>query len=163
MDQADTHFRRGRFFAYAPLVLWTVLILILGSGAGSTAHTSRFIKPLIEFFFPDAAPDTFLLIHALIRKAAHLIEYAVLGLLAVRAYRGSSLPTLRRHWAGFAFLTAALVAGIDEFNQSFDTSRTGSGWDVLIDLAGAAAAILICVLVVVRRWYSARREERRHR
>ena len=153
--------RRGRFFAYAPLFLWAVVILVLGSGPGSSAQTSRIIKPIIEFFFPGAAPDTFLLVHAFIRKSAHFIEYAVLGLLAVRAFRRSASPTLRRHWAGFAFLTVVMIAGIDEFNQSFNISRTGSGWDVLLDLAGAVSAILICVAVVVRKWAAARREERR--
>lgn len=134
---------RGRFFAYAPLVLWAALILILGSSAGASAQTSRFIRPLIEFFFPDAPPATFLLVHGFIRKSAHFIEYAVLAFLAARAFSGFSSGSLRKHWIGFSAAGVVGVACLDELNQSFLSSRTGSGWDVLLDLAGGLSGILL--------------------
>ena len=143
--------RRGRFFAYAPLVLWAVLILILGSGAGSTAQTSRFIKPLIEFFFPDAAPDTFLLVHAFIRKTAHFVEYAILAALAARAFSGFSTGWPRRNSILSSAAVVVGVASLDEFNQSFLISRTGSGWDVLLDMAGGAAVLATYYLIRNRR------------
>lgn len=131
--------RRAGFFAYAPPVLWACLILILGSSPGSAAQTSRFIKPLIEFFFPHASPDSFLIIHALIRKAAHFVEYGVLALLAARAFSISGV----RKWAMPAFITSLAVASIDEIGQSFQAARTGSVWDVLLDMAGASAGLLL--------------------
>ncbi len=152
--------RRERIYAYAPLILWAGVILILGGGTGSAAQTSRFIKPLIEFFFPSASPDTFLLVHALIRKAAHFIEYGVLALLAVRAFRRSVVPIVWRHWAAFAFMAAMFVSIIDEVNQSFNAERTGSASDLVLDMAGAAAAIVICVLVNVRRGTMLRQNHR---
>jgi VanZ family protein len=138
---------RDILYAYGPLILWVAVILFLGSGAGSTAQTSRFIKPLIEFFFPGAAPDTFLIVHGFIRKAAHFIEYGVLAILSARAFSSSSSRTLSRHWPGFSMLVVLLVAGVDEFNQSFNTSRTGSGWDIALDAAGAIFALVVFWLV----------------
>jgi hypothetical protein len=46
---------RGRFFRYAPLVLWIGLILFLSSGQASMSNTSRFIRPLLVFLFPNRA------------------------------------------------------------------------------------------------------------
>ena len=137
--------RRGRFFVYAPLIIWIAIILILGSGPGASAQTSRFIRPLIEFFFPSASPDTFLLIHAFIRKAAHFIEYAVLAFLAARVF-----VIGQKHWILLSFAVVAVVAATDEINQSFYSSRSGSGWDVLLDAAGGAVALL-CIAVFRRR------------
>lgn len=142
---------RRRTFAYAPVVLWAVLILVLGSSPGSTAQTSRFIRPLIEFLFPGAAPDTFLLVHAFIRKAAHFIEYGILAILAARAFSGFSTGLTKRHWPGFSLLTVLAVAVIDEANQSFQAARTGSGWDVLLDLTGGIAGLIVYFILRRRR------------
>lgn len=136
---------RGRLIRYAPLVLWIGVILFLSSNQGSMAETSRFIRPIIEFFFPAAAPDTFLIVHALIRKAAHFVEYALLAVFAARAFVGSP------NWGALALLVVLVIAAIDEFNQSIISSRTGSGWDVLLDLSGGVVAI--CILWIAKnRW-----------
>ena len=132
---------RGSILAYAPLILWVGVILFLGSGAGSMAQTSRFIGPLIEFFFPSAAPDTFLIAHAFIRKAAHFFEYAILAILAARAFTRFNSVFASRNWLLLTFLLVIAVATIDEFNQSFQSTRTSSGWDVLLDVVGGVTAL----------------------
>ena len=137
--------------AYASLFLWVVVILILGSGPGASAQTSRIIKPLIEFFFPDASPDTFLVVHAFIRKAAHFIEYAVLALLAARASLTAPIAKIQAKWFLFSLSIALIVAAIDEFNQSFYSTRTGTGWDVLLDLSGAVFALSVLAGIKRRR------------
>jgi VanZ family protein len=137
--------RRGRFFAYAPLVLWIAVILILGSGPGASAQTSRFIRPLIEFFFPDASPDTFLIVHAFIRKSAHFVEYAMLALIAARAFSLSQVTVSVKPLFVLPLVLTAVVAAADELNQSFYNSRTSSGWDVLLDISGGAAAMALLV------------------
>ncbi|MGB7209967.1 MAG: VanZ family protein [Pyrinomonadaceae bacterium] len=139
---------RGRFIRYAPLILWTGVIFFLSSNQGSMAETSRFIRPIIEFFFPTASPDTFLLVHAFIRKTAHFVEYAVLAMFAAKTFFSSSMRPLRDHWYAFSILLVLIVAAIDETNQSTSFSRTGSGWDVLLDLSGGIAAI--CLLWIAQ-------------
>lgn len=127
------------------MFVWVVVILGLGSGAGASNETSRFIKPLLEFLFPGASPETLTIYHGYIRKLAHPTVYGILALLAVRAFYSSNIEYLRNWFAFFAMLLVISVASLDEFNQSFLAARTGTIWDVLLDSAGAAVAILLSV------------------
>lgn len=113
-------------------------------------QTSLIIGPLLEFLFPWASPETFLLLHSLIRKAAHFVEYAILGFLAVRALRPSS-GVVNDYRFALTVLIVAVVASIDEFSQSFLASRTSSSWDVLLDITGGVFAIAVCYFVLRRR------------
>ncbi len=133
---------RGRFYRYAPLILWVGLILFLSTGQASMSNTSRFVRPLLEFLFPNSPEEILIIYHGYIRKLAHITEYAMLAFWASRAFSSSRLMFLRRFWFLFAFLLVALVASIDETNQSYNASRTGSVYDVLLDVSGGAAMIL---------------------
>ena len=124
------------------------MIFFLSSGQGASTQTSRIIRPLLEFFFPAASFETIAFYHGIIRKLAHFTEYAVLGLLACRAF---AELTRRRHLLIFSALLVLAIAVIDETNQSFNPERTGSPVDVLIDLSGGLAAIGIAYLVSRRK------------
>ncbi len=132
---------------YLPLLVWIGVIFFLSSSQGSLNQTSRIIRPLLEFLFPAAPPETLLLYHGLIRKLAHLTEYGVLGALACRAFAASKF---RRYAFVFAALLVLIVAVVDETNQSFNPLRTGSPIDVLIDATGGLLAVLFCYLIM--RW-----------
>ena len=131
----DSFTRRRWLTAYAPLIIWTIFTLGLGSGAASMGETSRFIRPLLEFLFPAADADTLYLYHAAIRKLAHLFQYGVLGLFALHAFTYFKRPVV------FALSFVALIAMIDEFRQSFDPARTATPLDVLLDIVGAMLAL----------------------
>ncbi|MDQ2747865.1 MAG: VanZ family protein [Acidobacteriota bacterium] len=133
---------RGRIFRYAPLILWACLVLFLSTGNASMSNTSRFIRPLLEFLFPNSPAETIDFYHAYIRKIAHVTEYAMLAFWAARAFSVSGRELLRRFWYLFALLLVAFVASTDEFNQSFDASRTSSIYDVLLDISGGTLMIL---------------------
>ncbi len=146
MFDNDLQKRRERFFRYAPLILWIGLVLFLSTNSASMSNTSRFVRPLLEFLFPNALEETLISYHALIRKLAHVTEYAILAFWASRAFFNSSKDFLRRFWFAFAFLLVALVASIDETNQSYIASRTGSICDDLLDVSGGTAMISIFYL-----------------
>lgn len=139
--------RRERFFRYAPLILWIGVIFFLSSNAGSMSNTSRFVRPLLEFLFPNAPEEVLLVYHGYVRKAAHVAEYAILAFWASRAFSTSAIISLRRFWFIFAFLLVLLVAAADETNQSFLASRTSSPFDVLIDCAGGLLMISFFTLI----------------
>jgi len=138
---------RGRIIRYAPILLWIGVIFFLSSDQGSSTQTSRFIRPLLKFLFPSAPEETLQIYHGFVRKGAHVTEYAILALLAARVFSKSSIAALYNHRYLFPILLVALVACLDELNQSFGASRTGSGWDILLDISGGVAMILLLRLI----------------
>lgn len=135
--------RHGALARYVPLILWIGVIFFMSSGEASMSQTSRFIRPILEFLFPNAPEATIELYHAFIRKCAHFIEYGVLAVLAAVTFLISSKIYLQRYWYAAAVGLALLVASLDEFNQSFEPSRTASVWDVVLDLSGAVTAAAV--------------------
>lgn len=127
---------------YAPLFVWIGVIFFLSSGQGSMTRTSLIVRPILEFLFPSAPEETLILYHGYVRKFAHFAEYAVLGLLACRAFASASRPFLGSYFYLAAIVLVLAVAGSDEINQSFNPARTGSPFDVLLDLSGGLTATL---------------------
>ena len=125
--------------SWLPAVAWAAVISILSTDTFSSAHTSRFFLPLLHWIFPSASDSTLEILHAVIRKSAHLTEYFVLGLLLYRALRGRE-QGWQLKWAVWAAAIAACYAAFDEFHQVFVPSRTASPWDALLDTVGACAA-----------------------
>lgn len=119
------------------------MILLLGSNQGSMDETSRFIRPVLHFLFPNSPAETIDLIHGYIRKFAHLFEYGVLAVLTARALAESSVEALKKYAYPTALLLVLLVASTDEIRQSYEPARTSSPYDVLIDLTGGAVALLL--------------------
>ena len=143
-DEISENEWRGRLIRYAPLVLWTALVLGLSTGQASMEETSLIIRPILKFLFPTAPDVTLNLYHGYIRKLAHFTEYAVLAFLGLRAVAGWSTDRLRRASLLITVLFVAVIASIDEYHQSFVPSRTSSFWDVLLDISGGAFAVFLC-------------------
>src|SRR3954469_5714892 len=87
---------RRRFWRYAPLVVWMLLIFLASTGELSASNTSRILRPLLLWLFPTISEETLASVHFIVRKAAHFTEYAVLALFAARAFVTSSHERLRR-------------------------------------------------------------------
>lgn len=93
----------------------------------------------------------------LIRKCAHLTEYAILASLVWRACRKPKWQD-PRPWmwsqAGIAIWVAMFYATTDEFHQTFVPSREGCVRDVMIDSSGAVVGIIALWLLgrVLKRW-----------
>ena len=97
---------------WLPVVAWAALIFALSS-------------------VPDLSTELGLW-DTILRKAAHLAEYAILGALLYRALE-QEVPALA---AGIAY------AATDELHQHFVRDRHGSPVDVAIDAIGVAAGML---------------------
>jgi len=140
-----------RLARYGPLVFWIGVIFYFSSSFGSFSQTSRFIRPLLEFLFPGATPVELSTYHGYIRKLGHFTGYGILGALTARAFSSSSLTLLSRYWIPASLAIVLLVASMDEWNQSFSSLRTGTIYDVFIDLAGGTTALLIGYFAIGRR------------
>lgn len=141
-----------RFLKYwLPLLVWLVVIFIDSTDLMSAEHTSRFIVPFLRWLKPDISPETLSSIHFMIRKFAHLSEYAILALLLLRVslrvtnFKNKAI-LYASVWAG-----CFIVAVSDEFHQTFVASRSASIVDVMIDSAGAALGLLVGAVLARRR------------
>jgi VanZ family protein len=130
---------------WLPALIWMALIFSASSDVNSFAHSSRIIGPLLHWLFPQMPDDTMYFIVLVVRKCAHLTEYAVFALLLWRVLR-KPVKNDPRPWiwreARLALLIVALYAASDEFHQSFVPTRTALVSDVFVDTAGGAAGLL---------------------
>jgi VanZ family protein len=124
---------------WLPAVAWACLISFFSTDAFSSDHTSEFIIPILHRLIPQASAEALELMHAIIRKTAHLTEFFIFSIFLMRALRGQERGWKLR-WAIWAVVLAAGYASFDEFHQSFVPSRTASQWDALLDTAGASVA-----------------------
>ena len=122
------------------MLLWAAFVWGLGGDSLSNQQTSRIIGPLIDWLFPDLSWQDKGAVLYTIRKGAHVVEYAVLALLSLRA--------LWLSWRDSLLLASVFAAGVvvamasaDEYRQGLSQVRTGSGWDVLLDISGGLTAI----------------------
>jgi undecaprenyl phosphate N,N'-diacetylbacillosamine 1-phosphate transferase len=140
---------RGQAWQFGPLVGWMLVMAVFSGHLGSQETMRDAISWLLRPFFPGAAgqhlgqavPGSLLWT---VRKLAHLTEYAVLALLA-RRWLGSLTPQTRRVAWG-ALLLCLFYAVADETHQASVPGRTSSGWDVTIDVTGAALALALARL-----------------
>jgi len=132
---------QSRFWRYVPLVLWMAVIFFASTGEFSASNTALLIQPMLRWLFPHISDERIALFHFLVRKAGHFTEYAILALLAARAFSASSHTALRLRWFLAALILVSLYALSDEYHQSFVPSRTSSIYDSLIDIGGGLTAL----------------------
>lgn len=78
-----------------------------------------------------------------VRKAAHMMEYAILAILLYIWHGKWQFPVMKRSF--LALLTSILYAASDEAHQRFVPGRAGRLSDVLIDSAGAILGLFIFI------------------
>jgi VanZ family protein len=126
------------------VALWIAVILAFSSEEFAAQHTAGFLGPLLRTLFPQLDAAELLRLHLLVRKTAHLAEYALLGLLGFRALRLSlALPSSRLALLGLGLVAA--VAAADELRQAYLPNRTGAVADVALDVAGGALGLALIV------------------
>jgi VanZ family protein len=131
-------------------------IFDLSGDTGSRSSTIGKFIAVLTWFWPEATEklsrDQINLLFYLVRKGAHVVEYVLLTLLALRAIQQD-----RQEWqwrnALLAGLIALAYACADEWRQSFEISRTGDLKDVFIDSAGILMASVLGWL-----WYRGKRD-----
>lgn len=126
---------------WLPPILWAIIVFGFSSDAFSATETSRLIVPLLKWLLPRADAHTIELLHALARKLGHLVEYAILAALLFRSFKYGSREQWSRRWAVGSLLIVLACASADEYRQSLSAARTGSAFDVVIDLIGATTAL----------------------
>jgi len=141
--------RRNLLKAWIAAILWLIVIAIESTALLSSSNTSRILYPLLHYLF-GLDWDHFEVWHFFIRKGGHVVGYAILSILAFRAWRETfpalGNPPWTARWASIAVLMTAFVASLDEWHQSFIPSRTGRWQDVVLDSCAGIAAQLLLLL-----------------
>jgi VanZ family protein len=127
------------------LLRWGLLLLWCGLIFFGTANR-HFTGESTHAVVAQAAPSIGLAsagqldwLNLAVRKVTHVVMFAVLGLLAWRAFE-TWRPQRAATWA---WLFVTLYAASDEFHQHFVPGRTASVWDVLLDSTAAAVVLLV--------------------
>lgn len=113
-------------------LLWRLLAVLAPSFASADVQTQSAAVELLSFFE---------------RKAAHMFLYFILTLLIWFALA----PILRKKPARavLSALLCALLAGLDEYHQTFVPGRSGQLRDVLVDLGGGLLALGLLALLAL--------------
>ena len=126
---------------WIPLIVWMFVIFSASADTESSQRTSRFLEPFLRWLNPNISAEAIDVVRFIIRKAAHMIEYAILAWLWWRALRRRASKEWSWKVAGWAWCLSVVYAITDEAHQLFVANRTGSPLDVLIDAAGATLAL----------------------
>lgn len=130
---------------WLPVILWAALIFSASGDKKSVQRSSRIIEPFVRWLIPDISDEAVGNTVFVVRKCAHVTEFAIFTLLLRRAANGVLWKQgAQWNWnaARFAFVVSVLFAISDEIHQSFVPGRQGAVMDVVIDSTGAACALL---------------------
>jgi len=127
------------FIFWLPPLVW-IGFLFPTNDTLTVSSTSHIFVPIIKWLLPNADKATINLFHIIFRKFVHFFEYALLAFLLFRAFRKGN-KMWRWEWVTYAGSIAIGYGFLDEFLQTFISTRTGSFYDWLINSAGVVFAL----------------------
>ena len=130
-----------RYFWLLLLVVLTAVIFVNSSLPATesgklSGFVAQFVAQLSQLLDIELKGD----VEHTIRKLAHFLEFACLGLLWCKTF--ASFRVSNRASTGYILLLCLLTAVTDEYIQLFSLGREGKVMDVLLDFSGAACAWL---------------------
>lgn len=108
------------FFVWFPPLFWMLLIFLV---------SARSVPASSEIFWEDF----------ILKKTAHVIEYAILSLLLYRGFKSSGI----RNPYLWSFILAVIYGFTDEYHQSFISGRQSRLRDVVFDTIGALSGLYL--------------------
>ncbi len=123
-------------------LLWAGYIFWMSTGSFTSQSTRSVLARLFEQLFSiHVSYSTVRMIGIVIRKAAHMVEYAILAFLFYRSAGGRGNLAAQPKLASWCILAAVAYSLTDEFHQMFVPGREASLVDVCIDSIGALLAL----------------------
>ncbi len=107
---------------WLPVLLWMAIIFV-GSSVSHVPHIGGKITD------------------GLAHRIVHLVEFAILGALLLRAT--SDGRSISKREIIITLIIIALYGASDEFHQRFTPGRSSEGLAVLFDIAGGAVGLLL--------------------
>lgn len=139
-------------------IAWMIFIFYMSSESG--AESSKRSMKIVEYIeslgiFP-------FMTESIIRKAAHVTEYAILTILSFNSVKYTNLISIQTSYSQnpvkiiksdnemyivISFWISAVYSSIDEYHQLFVSGRNGSIYDFLIDMTGCVFVLIIFRLI----------------
>lgn len=151
---------KKRFLYMIPVIIWMIFIFYMSGktgqeSSGQSGKISLFITNLLEKVRQDSPQEMQNLqdvLELVIRKAAHMTEYAILFLLSYLAMVKISMIQSRFYNRSIAVLISLLYACSDEMHQLLVPGRSGRMIDVGIDMAGVLIVLICMILSKNTKW-----------
>lgn len=105
---------------WLPVTIWALIIFLL---------SARATNPVSEIYWRDFV----------VKKSAHVLEYAILTTLLYRALKESGVE--KKEAGVYSIILAVLYGVSDELHQSFTPGRDPKARDVFFDTIGSIVAI----------------------
>ncbi len=139
--------RSGLILLWLVTVAWAAQIYRFSTATFGGVFTTWLLSQILRLLHMKVTLLTFAMLHHLMRKCAHVTEYALFSMLLYYSLGGSR----RREWRRKPAIGALLIAGVyslgDEFHQLHVPGRGPSIFDSGIDTLGACLGILIVYVV----------------
>jgi len=142
-----------RKFWWGLAATWAVIIFNLSGASCSAASSARLISSILNWLSISVLPQNLDRMNFLLRKTAHLSEYAIFAMILYHSIKPSGAQSWSRKSAFFALLASGIYSLTDEFHQMFVAGRHASLYDCLLDTTGAFLGLLVLssVILAVRR------------
>ena len=128
---------------------FAALILILSGDLGSSKNTRGLLWWLLSWL-PFIEWSHVISINAFLRKTLHVAAYGFQYFLCFRAFYGQ-FGYRRGKSCLWSLGLCLLLAVVDEGHQVFRPTRTGSPWDVALNMAGSSLGAFITSLYWISR------------
>lgn len=136
--EASKHFDQWR------LALVIYVCIIYGNSLTPAVVSSKgsgYVLGQLQSFLEMVSIDSGWLTEHIVRKSAHFVEYAGLGVLLVLSVK-TWIPPVKCRFRG-AFELAFVIPFVDETIQLFVPGRSGQVDDVWLDMCGAVVGLTI--------------------
>ena len=147
LNNAPTKSPNSRLFPsllwWVTTAIWAGLIFYFSTRTFGGEFTVRLLRQVLSWAHLNLAPHAFAFLHFLLRKLAHLTEYAMFAILLYGSLSGGKGFAWRPRTALRCMAIAVTFSLTDELHQAFVPGRGASLADCGIDTAGTALAMLL--------------------
>lgn len=149
ISNGEDTLKQRKLYLFLSLATAALMITIFcfssQTGPESTDLSMGIVRKFLKLLSIEENTENLRIANFLVRKAAHLTLYFLLG-CGLSGLLSISGRMSRRSVSVLAVILGAGFAATDEFHQSF-TARTASIKDVLLDTCGVALGVLLILLL----------------
>ncbi len=144
---------------WIPVIIWMLLIFSLSAQPASQSNglskdVTKIIIDTISRVVPldieiSTVADKGIQLNHIVRKLGHFIEYLILGVLVMNAFKKCGYKNNKI--LCYSIIFCILYASSDEIHQLFVPGRGGQVKDVIIDSFGAMVGITLYEIIFLLR------------